>query len=79
MHAVYVIARNNSGRPTLQHALSGGTASQTLCGTDVTHWSRGFQSRPIPEVLCLRCSAVMHSSKKEPKVRFLPTSLAVAN
>lgn len=53
-YPVYVIARNASGRPTLQHKLMPGAASLTACGTPIESWSRAYQSEPIHEVLCKR-------------------------
>lgn len=50
---LYVIARNESGRPTLQHRLSDGTSSVLDCdGRDITGWSRAYQTDAIEEVLC---------------------------
>jgi hypothetical protein len=50
---LYVIARNEHGRPTLQHKLSPGTSSLLSCSTqDISQWSRAYQAEPIPEVLC---------------------------
>jgi hypothetical protein len=54
LKGVYVIARNASGRPTLQHKLVDGQASMTCCGTDTSEWSRAFQSKRIEEILCRR-------------------------
>lgn len=51
---VYVVARNNGGRPTLQHALVDGTAGITKCGTVMDGWSRSFQKQPIEAILCRR-------------------------
>lgn len=53
---LYVIARNASDRPTLQHRLLDGSASQTLCGVKMTDWSRSYQTEPIKSVLCRRCA-----------------------
>ena len=50
--ALYVIARNKHGRPTLQHKLLDGTASITCCGQVMELWSRAYQTEPIPEILC---------------------------
>jgi len=52
LNPLYVIARNKSGRPTLQHRLLDGTASITSCGRVMELWSRAYQLKPIPEVLC---------------------------
>lgn len=52
---IYVIARSGYGRPTLQHLLLDDQASVTACGLRTHGWSRHFMTRPIREVLCLRC------------------------
>lgn len=49
---VYVVARNGSDRPTLQHKLVDGTATRTLCGRDISSWSRAYQASPIDVILC---------------------------
>ena len=54
---MYVIARTGRGRPTLQHRLvenEDGT-NITACGMQVDLWSRAYQNKPIPQVLCIRC------------------------
>lgn len=56
MRASYVIARNASKRPTLMHKVSRSTA-RTVCGRDISRWSRSFHSRPIEVMLCLSCKA----------------------
>lgn len=48
----YVIARNAGGRPTLQHKLVDGSASETKCGYNMDGWSRSFSTKPIEAVLC---------------------------
>ena len=55
---MYVLARTASKRPTLQHRLvSGEDGSQlTACGLDVTQWSRAYQNKSIPQILCIRCT-----------------------
>lgn len=59
MAKLYVVARNPSGRPTLMHRLAKGDFSKTLCGRDVSRWSRAFMGRRIDEILCKhpRCRA----------------------
>lgn len=49
---VYVVARNRVGRPTLQHKLRAGSASQTACGRDISEWSRAYSRDPIDAILC---------------------------
>lgn len=48
----YVIARNAWGRPTLQHRLLDGTATQTGCGHVITGWSRHYMREKIEAILC---------------------------
>lgn len=50
----YVIARNSSGRPTLQHLLIDGQGSVTACGCDTSAWSRAYQPKAIEAILCRR-------------------------
>ena len=54
---MYIIARTASKRPSLQHRLVLGEdgAHITSCGLDVSMWSRAYQNKPIPQVLCVRC------------------------
>lgn len=54
VHGRYVIARNFTGRPTLQHRLANDSFDETACGLPITSWSRAFQDYPIHEVLCKR-------------------------
>jgi hypothetical protein len=42
-------------RPSLQHVLDDETLLMTLCGQDVTRWSRAYQKAPIKEILCKKC------------------------
>ena len=49
---LYAIARNASGRPTLQHKLPVGVGTLTACGTNMEVWSISYQNTPIPSVLC---------------------------
>lgn len=49
---LYAIARNAHGRPTLQHKLPIGVATQTACGTSMEAWSIAYQTKPIPQLLC---------------------------
>ncbi|QDH47811.1 hypothetical protein SEA_SHEE_58 [Microbacterium phage Shee] len=53
--ATYIIARTGKGRPTLQHALAD-DGQRTVCGLDVSYWSRAYQSRPITEIVCRKCT-----------------------
>jgi hypothetical protein len=52
--AIYVVARNMHGRPTLQHRLFPGTTDETACGADIRSWSRAYQNQPIEAILCRR-------------------------
>ena len=38
----------------LQHRL--GVGQFTLCGIPIALWSRAYQARSIPEILCKRCA-----------------------
>lgn len=49
----YILARTASGRPSLMHKL--GTANRTLCGLDITLWSRAYLATPISQILCKKC------------------------
>lgn len=53
----YVIARNHSKRPTLQHLVLNATRF-TACGVPMTDWSRAYQNEPIPAILCLKCRRI---------------------
>lgn len=52
----YVLARTSSGRPALQHRTE--DHDQTLCGLDITKWSRAYTPTAIKEILCKKCSRV---------------------
>lgn len=54
LRGVYVVARNSSGRPVLQHKLIDGQATHTSCGQDVTPWSRQYTHIRLEAILCLR-------------------------
>jgi hypothetical protein len=54
--SLYVIARSAAGRPTCQHKLPEGVASETSCGVDIRPWSRSYQNFRIEEVLCRRAA-----------------------
>ena len=53
----WVIARNAHKRPTLCHRLNA-TGLLTVCGQDVSPWSRSYLSEPITSVTCKRCVAM---------------------
>lgn len=53
--ATYILARTGRGRPTLQHCLAD-DGFHTVCGLDVSFWSRAYQSKPIPEIVCRKCA-----------------------
>lgn len=58
---IFIVARTQSGRPTLQHRVDTSTGARALevgftaCGLDFRQWSRAVQNEPIREVLCLKC------------------------
>lgn len=54
---MYIIARTAAKRPTLQHRLDPYAAYKTLCGIEVSTWSRSYSHTAIPEVLCKKCEA----------------------
>lgn len=57
-----VIARNASGRPTLQHFLL--PSGMTACGLDSRIWPRrAYPKNVIKELYCMRCAAVSARSK----------------
>ncbi|AUX83207.1 hypothetical protein SEA_REDFIELD_57 [Microbacterium phage Redfield] len=51
----FILARTGKGRPTLQHALAD-DGVHTVCGLDVTAWSRAYQKHPITEIVCRKCA-----------------------
>jgi hypothetical protein len=51
---LYIIARTDKQRPTLQHIL--GSGNRTLCGSSVLRWSREYQKEPLGVLLCIRCA-----------------------
>jgi len=53
---MFVIARTAKRRPTLMHILSANHSGHTICGVDISPWSRAYFEEPIPQVLCQRCS-----------------------
>lgn len=58
---MYVIARNNSGRPTLMHFLL--PSGFTACGLDSRNWpSRAYPRSMMREIYCKRCAAVPAAS-----------------
>lgn len=62
----FVAARNLSGRPTLMHRVEyGGTGQYTLCGYDMSSWSRAFFAKPVDILLCLRCKKFMALSNNK--------------
>jgi hypothetical protein len=56
LRGVYVVARNGSDRPVLQHQLQDGQASFTKCGVDVRPWSRQYTHVRLDAILCRRSS-----------------------
>lgn len=53
---MYALARSATGRPTLQHRTT--DMNTTLCGLDMTSWSRAYQAVPIREILCKKCGKI---------------------
>uniref|UniRef100_A0AAU6R6H5 Head-to-tail stopper n=1 Tax=Micrococcus phage Kurnik TaxID=3092208 RepID=A0AAU6R6H5_9CAUD len=53
--AFLIIARSRTGRPTLQHKLTEAYGDETVCGLDVTLWSRAYTTTPIPQIICKKC------------------------
>lgn len=55
MRLIYVVARNATGRATLQHKVDGRSSAQTVCGRSILGWSRAYQAEPIKAILCKSC------------------------
>lgn len=53
---IYLLARTAHGRPALQHKTEDFT--MTLCGLDTSTWSKAYLGKPIPEILCRKCSRI---------------------
>jgi hypothetical protein len=51
---VYVAARSH-GRPVLIHKVKHTDVGSTLCGLDLTGWSREYLYSPLDVLYCLRC------------------------
>jgi len=49
---MYVIARNASGRPTVQHRLNDRDNTRTGCGYDMSPWSRAYMNVKYKAVFC---------------------------
>jgi hypothetical protein len=56
LQSAYVVARNASGRPTLQHKLLDGGTALTLCGRNVSAWSCAYMHKKIDAIICRRCA-----------------------
>lgn len=56
--ATWVVARTARKRPTLMHMLDPDRAGYTVCGVEVSGWSRAYFDAPIPQIECLRCKGV---------------------
>lgn len=52
---MFVIARTTSKRPSLQHILHPDDPDYTLCGLNISLWSRAYQRSVISAVLCMKC------------------------
>lgn len=55
---MYVMARTAKKRPTLQHVVRNPGMTLTVCGTDISSWSRVWQRKQIPILLCRRCARI---------------------
>jgi len=56
--ATWVVARTARKRPTLMHLLDPNRPGLTVCGVDVSGWSRAYFEMPIPQIECLNCKGV---------------------
>jgi hypothetical protein len=52
----YVIARNASGRPTLQHAVR--DTETTMCGYYIGEWTRFWSNQRMTQMFCKRCKGL---------------------
>lgn len=54
---LWAVARNASGRPTLQHAVEPADLNVTVpgCNLYIAGWSRHYSSQPIAAIACKRC------------------------
>lgn len=59
MAANFMAARNFSGRPTLMHKVSKNDVNKTLCGYDMSDWSRAYFLKPVDLLLCKRCKMLI--------------------
>lgn len=50
----YVVARTGAGRPSLQHRMN--DLEVTICGLDISAWSRHYMSTAIKEIFCKKCN-----------------------
>lgn len=56
----FVVARTPSMRPSLQHVSDPySSPAASLCGRDMSMWSRAYQNEAIEEILCKRCDRVL--------------------
>lgn len=58
----FILARTSKGRPTLMHALGEHYGDKTVCGLEVTNWSRAYKAEPIKEILCVKCGKSVGAS-----------------
>lgn len=54
---LWFMARTASKRPSLIHKIDTERYGYTVCGLEVTRWSRVYIETPFPEVQCMRCKA----------------------
>lgn len=52
---LFILARTNGGRPSLQHALDPADNDRTQCGLEVFRWSRAYTTQVIPQIVCKKC------------------------
>jgi len=52
---MYVAARSYSKRPLCIHTVKSRSSHATLCGQDLTGWSREYMADPIEVLFCKRC------------------------
>jgi hypothetical protein len=56
--SVYVAARGPRGGALLIHLVRGRRTHKTVCGRDLTGWSREYVASPIPILFCKACSRI---------------------
>lgn len=64
--ARYFVARGLNNQPTLMHRTTLPFGTETICGMDVSQWSRAWLERVLTPVYCLKC---MRKEAKEAEER----------